>query len=45
MRRSIGATTVLAIVAALLALGGCGEKQTPYDTNLLTNASFADVGK
>jgi hypothetical protein len=44
MRRFIGASTVLAAVAVVLVFGGCGEKQTPYDTNLLTNESFEKVG-
>jgi hypothetical protein len=37
--------TLLALGAALvLVVGGCGKKEMPYDTNLLKNGSFEEVG-
>jgi hypothetical protein len=37
------ALALVAALAALVFLGGCGEKRTPVGKNLLTNASFEEV--
>jgi hypothetical protein len=43
MNRSLIAALVVA--GAALAVSGCGNKEFQYDTNLITNGSFEDVGK
>lgn len=43
MRRITPAALTAALIAVFL-LGGCSEKKMPYDTNLLKNGSFEEVG-
>lgn len=44
-RERIVSSLIPVLTALVVVLAGCGEKKTPYDTNLLKNGSFEEVGK